>query len=148
MPLGAAMPRQAAICPVAAGCFLERRQFGIKRGRLRVHDREAARLAGVDHRARFGQRAWHDVDAARHQILHAGAAPFDGTHGSGIRIDALLLEQAGEARCQMPPWPVPEAFSLPGLALIAASRSLAVLYGESARTVMPAGSAFTRPIGV
>ena len=33
----------------------------------------------------------------------------------------------------MPPCPVPEAFSLPGLALIAASTSFTDLYGESAR---------------
>ena len=48
----------------------------------------------------------------------------------------------------MPPWPVPDALNLPGFALIAASRSFTVLYGASARTWMPAGSAFTRPIGV
>ena len=48
----------------------------------------------------------------------------------------------------MPPWPVPEALNLPGLALIAATRSLAFLYGESARTCRPAGSELTRPIGV
>ena len=34
----------------------------------------------------------------------------------------------------MPPWPVPEALNLPGLALIAATRSLTFLYGASART--------------
>ena len=52
------------------------------------------------------------------------------------------------ARCQMPPWPVPDALSLPGFALIAATRSLTDLYGESAATCRPAGSALTRPIGV
>jgi hypothetical protein len=35
------------------------------------------------------------------------------------------------ARCQMPPWPVPEAFSLPaGLALMAAMASLQGLVGR------------------
>ena len=48
----------------------------------------------------------------------------------------------------MPPWPVPDDFSLPGFALIASTSSFAVLYGESARTCSPAGSAFTRPSGV
>ncbi len=48
----------------------------------------------------------------------------------------------------MPPWPVPEALNLPGLALIAASRSLRFLYGASARTCTPAGSALTNAIGV
>ena len=48
----------------------------------------------------------------------------------------------------MPPWPVPEALNLPGLALMAASRSFTFLYGASARTWTPAGSALTRPIGV
>ena len=52
------------------------------------------------------------------------------------------------ARCQMPPWPVPEALNLPGLALIAASNSLTFLYGASARTCTPAGSALTSAIGV
>jgi hypothetical protein len=31
-----------------------------------------------------------------------GAAPFEGTHGS-VRVDALLLEEAGDGECQMPP---------------------------------------------
>ena len=48
----------------------------------------------------------------------------------------------------MPPWPVPEALYLPGFALIAATNSLAFLYGASARTCRPAGSMLTRPIGV
>ena len=48
----------------------------------------------------------------------------------------------------MPPWPVPDALNLPGFALIAATRSFAVLYGASARTCRPAGSTLTRPIGV
>ena len=43
------------------------------------------------------------------------------------------------ARCQMPPWPVPEALSLPGFALIASTSSFAVLYGESARTCSAGG---------
>ena len=43
---------------------------------------------------------------------------------------------------------MPDAFILPGLALTAATRSLMVLYGESAATSTPAGSAFTSPIGV
>ena len=52
------------------------------------------------------------------------------------------------AKCQMPPCPVPEALNLPGLALMAANNSLTVLYGESARTCTPAGSALTSPMGV
>ena len=44
--------------------------------------------------------------------------------------------------------PGARALNLPGLALIAASRSLTVLYGASARTWRPAGSALTRPSGV
>ena len=78
----------------------------------------------------------------------AGAAPFEGTHG--IVVGAILRSsiRPASARCQIPPCPVPEAFSLPGLALAASSASFTVLYGESARTVNPAGSEFTSASGV
>jgi len=48
----------------------------------------------------------------------------------------------------MPPWPVPEALSFPGLALIALTRSSMFLYGEVALTVMAAGSTFISASGV
>ena len=48
----------------------------------------------------------------------------------------------------MPPCPVPDAFSLPGFALAASSTSFTDLYGESARTVKPAGSELTSASGV
>jgi tripartite-type tricarboxylate transporter receptor subunit TctC len=52
-----------------------------------------------------------------------GAAPLDGTQGSAAGSMPWSLSSPAIARCQMPPWPVPEALSLPGFALIAASRS-------------------------
>ena len=70
-----------------------------------------------------------------------GAAPCDGTHGSAEGSMPLFFQKARDG--EMPdaaPWPVPEALSLPGFALIAASRSFTDLYGASARTLMPAGS--------
>src|SRR6267143_388703 len=69
-----------------------------------------------------------------------GAAPFDGTQGSAFGSMPCSFSRPAIARCQMPPWPVPEAFIFPGLALIAARRSLTDLYGESLRTLIAAGS--------
>ena len=77
-----------------------------------------------------------------------GAAPCDGTHGRAFGSMPCSRRSPAIARCQIPPWPVPEALSLPGFALMAASRSFTDLYGASTRTLMPAGSALTRPIGV
>ena len=54
-------------------------------------------------------------DAYRRR-LSAGAAPFDGTHGTASGLMFIACSQPASATCQMPPWPVPEALSLPGLA--------------------------------
>src|SRR6185437_2302387 len=77
-----------------------------------------------------------------------GAAPLDGTHGTAFGSILRLDSRPAMASCQMPPCPVPDAFNLPGLALIAASTSLTDLYGESAATWKPAGSALTSASGV
>jgi len=77
-----------------------------------------------------------------------GAAPLDGTHGRAFGSMPCCFSRPAMARCQMPPCPVPEAFIFPGFALMAANRSFTDLYGESLRTLIAAGSAFTRPIGV
>ena len=52
-----------------------------------------------------------------------GAAPLDGTHGSAFGSMPCCFSRPAIARCQMPPCPVPEAFILPGFALIAESSS-------------------------
>src|SRR3954452_12652425 len=70
----------------------------------------------------------------------AGAAPFDGTQPTWLAGRPNAFIQPTSARCQMPPWPVPEAFSLPGgVALIASASSFTVLYGEDALTEIPGG---------
>ena len=49
----------------------------------------------------------------------------------------------------MPPWPVPEALSLPGGdALMESASSLTVLWGLALLTWMPGGSSFIRASGV
>src|SRR4029453_13305716 len=77
-----------------------------------------------------------------------GAAPFDGTHGTLAGSTLRSFSMPAMARCQMPPWPVPDAFILPGLALIADRRSFIDLYGASVATCTPAGSALTSASGV
>src|ERR1044071_4627737 len=73
----------------------------------------------------------------------AGAAPFDGTHATWLAGRPIACIQPTSARCQMPPWPVPDALNLPGgAALMASARSLTVLYGLEAETWMPGGSSF------
>src|SRR5512134_4115222 len=63
-----------------------------------------------------------------------GAAPFDGTQGTVAGSTLRLLSMPAIERCQIPPWPVPDALNLPGFDLIASTSSFAVLYGDSART--------------
>src|SRR5713101_6077169 len=52
-----------------------------------------------------------------------GAAPFEGTQGSALGSTPWSFRRPAIARCQMPPWPVPEAFNFPGLDLIAAIKA-------------------------
>src|SRR4029453_18452464 len=61
-----------------------------------------------------------------------GAAPLDGTHGTLAGSTFRSCSMPASARCQIPPCPVPDAFILPGLALMAATNSVIDLYGESA----------------
>ena len=58
----------------------------------------------------------------------AGAAPFDGTQATWFGASPIACIQPTSARCQMPPWPVPEALNLPaGAALMASASSFTVL---------------------
>src|SRR6185503_12664000 len=58
----------------------------------------------------------------------AGAAPFEGTQATWFGASPNACIQPTSARCQIPPWPVPDAFILPaGAALIASANSLTVL---------------------
>ena len=56
-----------------------------------------------------------------------GAAPFDGTQGTVAGLTPSDCSMPASARCQMPPWPVPEALNLFGLALMASTTSLSDL---------------------
>ena len=55
------------------------------------------------------------------------AAPLEGTQGTADASIPAESSMPARARCQMPPWPVPEPLSLPGLFLTASSTSWAVL---------------------
>src|ERR1700710_525 len=71
----------------------------------------------------------------------AGAAPFEGTQPTWLAGSPIAFIQPTSARCQMPPWPVPDAFILPGgAAFMASASSLTVLYGDDPLTEMPGGS--------
>src|SRR3982074_2319306 len=57
----------------------------------------------------------------------------------------MAVNQPINARCQMPPWPVPDALNFPaGAALMASASSFTVLYGESDFPCMPGGSSLFR----
>src|SRR5882757_3956176 len=91
-----------------------------------------ARASGIEHVQRSRP------PAARSCI--AGAAPFEGTQPTWLAGSPIAFIQPTSARCQIPPWPVPEAFILPGgAALMASASSLTVLYGDDALTEMPGG---------
>ena len=71
-------PLRAGEAAPSAGVVIDAHRLpqGRHVGELRIarlrHDREAAGLAGLDHGARLRDRAGHDIDAARRQILHRG----------------------------------------------------------------------------
>src|SRR5438445_11775885 len=148
MFFGAAMPRHAAIVhalPVAA--------FSVGTLGYRAAGWQAitARLltlpASISERASGSEQGTISTPPAT-RSCRPGAAPLDGTHGTLAGSTFRSCSMPATARCQIPPWPVPDALNLPGLAFIAATSSLTFLYGASARTCNPAGSALTRPTGV
>jgi hypothetical protein len=89
--------------------------------------------ASISERASGSEHGTNSTPPAT-RSCRPGAAPLDGTHGTVAGSTLASRSQPASARCQMPPCPVPEALNLPGLALMAASASAMVLYGESART--------------
>src|SRR4051812_14686590 len=148
MPFGAAIPRHAPSfqsLPVAA---FNVGTFGYSAaGASLITARLLTLPASINERASGNEHGTTSTPPAT-RSCSPGAAPFDGTHGAAAGSTLRSFSMPAIARCQMPPWPVPDALNLPGFALIAATRSFAVLYGASARTCKPAGSALTRPIGV
>src|SRR6476659_7966311 len=70
--------------------------------------------------------------------VKAVAAPVLGTHFPELGATPSECSMPAIARCQLPPCPLPDAFSLPGLALISATRSLSLLYLELVCTWMAA----------
>ena len=143
------MPRHAAVVQLLPVACLDRRQVRIQRRRLVGEDRE--RAAPCRRRSARAPRGSSTARCRRRRrrgpavrARRRSTAPTAPRSGSILRS----LSRPAIASCQMPPCPVPDAFSLPGLALIASSTSLTVLYGESARTWKPAGSALTSASGV
>ena len=148
MPLGATMPRQAPMVQSLPTASLSVGTFGYSADRLASMIARLLTLpASISERASGSEHGAISTPPAT-MSCRPGAAPLLGTQGTAAGSIFWSRSRPAMARCQMPPCPVPEALNLPGLALIAASRSCTVLYGASARTWMPAGSRLTRPIGV
>ena len=127
MPLGATIPRQAAMVqslPVAAlsvgtlGYRAEGLSFMIAR-LLTLPASISDRASGSDTGATSTPPA---IMSCR-----PGAAPLLGTQGTLAGSIFWSRSMPAMARCQMPPCPVPDALNLPGLALMAANSSLTVL---------------------
>ena len=126
--LGAGNAAPGAGRIVDAHRFLQRRH--VREGGIALggHDGEAARLAGLDDGARFRHRAGGEVEAAGGEILHRGRGAVRRHPGHLVGGKPIACIQPTSARCQMPPWPVPEALNLPGgAALMASASSFTVL---------------------
>ena len=142
------MPRQAAIVQLLPSAALSVGTLGYRAAGLSFMIARLLTLpASISERASGSDTGAISMPPAT-MSCKPGAAPLLGTHGTEAGSILRSRNMPASARCQMPPCPVPDALNLPGLALMAASRSFSVLYGASARTCTPAGSAFTRPIGV
>ena len=126
-PLGRGDAAPGPDLSVAAGRFFQGRHVRIERCRRIGQHGQALHLAGVDQRARLGQRYGRDLDAARDQILQSGrgAVRRHPWHAAGSTF--MSFSMPAIARCQIPPCPVPDALNLPGLALIAATSSVTFL---------------------
>ncbi len=86
--------------------------------------RERARPASMMARASGTEQVTMSTPPAARSCM-AGAAPFEGTQRTWSAARPMAPSQPASARCQMPPWPVPEALNCPGReALIASARAL------------------------
>ena len=81
---------------VDAGGFLEGRHVLEDRVALGRHDGERARLAGLDDRARLGNRAGAQVEAAGREILHRGRGAVRRHPADVIGREAHRLEPADQ----------------------------------------------------
>jgi hypothetical protein len=70
------------------------------------HHGEAAHLARIDHRARFGQRHRRDLHAAGDEVEKPGAAPPTDP-GHARRIDLQVLQHACDRQMPDAAWPCP-----------------------------------------
>ena len=148
-PLGAAMPRHAPVAQPDPVASLRVGTAGKRSARLAsITASERTLPASISERASGSEHGTNSTPPAT-RSCRPGAAPCEGTHGTAAGSTFRSASMPASARCQMPPWPVPEALNLPGgAALIAAITSFMVLYDESARTWKPAGSRFISASGV
>src|SRR5437762_8378825 len=147
-PFDVARPRHAAVVQLLPVACLIVGKLGYNAGALSSKIASDRTLpASINPRASGIEHGTISTPPAT-RSCNPGAAPFDGTHGTAFGSIFRSLSNPANASCQMPPCPVPDAFSLPGFARMASSTSLTVLYDESARTWNPAGSAFTSASGV
>src|SRR3989442_2843964 len=147
-PLGVAGPGHAAVVQLLPVACLIVGSVGYSAGALSSKMASARTLpASINERASGMEHGTISTPPAT-RSCKPGAAPFDGTQGTLAGSTFRSCSMPAIARCQIPPCPVPDALNLPGLAFTAATRPLPILYGASARTCNPAGSALTRPIGV
>src|SRR6185436_16114711 len=86
----------------------------------------SARASGREHETKSMPSAARSVNAV--------AAPVLGTHPTELGSALSECSMPAMARCQLPPCPVPDAFNLPGLALMASTRSLSLVNFDDACT--------------
>ena len=122
-PLGAAMPRHAPVAqldPVASFSVGTFGNSAARRSSITASDRTLP--ASMRERASGSEHGTNSTPPAA-RSCSPGAAPLDGTQGTLAGSIFASLNMPASARCQMPPWPVPEALNLPGLAFTAANTS-------------------------
>src|SRR5438105_9135503 len=146
-PFGSAKPRHAAAFQSLPVACLTVGRFGYSAGGLSAKIASDFTLpASISERASGIEHGTMSTPPAT-RSCKPGAAPLDGTHGAAAGSIFRSCSNPAIARCQIPPWPVPEALYLPGLAFTASTTSLTDFHGASARTWNPAGSALTSPSG-
>ena len=122
------MPRQAPLAQVEPVASFSVGTFGNSAARsVAITASERTLPASIRLRASGSEQGTNSTPPAA-RSCRPGAAPLLGTQGTLAGSIFRSLSMPASARCQMPPWPVPEALNLPGgAALIAVSTSAMVL---------------------
>src|SRR6218665_136265 len=129
-PLGAAMPRQPPMVQLLPVRLFNVGTWGYSAaGALAMITIGRALPASISGRASGSDAATMSTPPAA-RSTSAGAGPLDGTQRTATVSSFRSLSMPARLRCQMPPWPVPEALRLPGAAFTAFGRLFKGFLGD------------------